>query len=295
MNMQRSQPDDASQAIPNEGAHEGAFECAFDLSGDLSWLAFQYVAGELTGAELAAFEQRLEQDQAAREAVAEMVELTTAVQCVAAASSATPRSESTLQSDDEVKTLALRSPVAARPWWTPAVWMSAGAAVCLLAITAAQTDWRWLSGRMQNPNGVASDDGSDLLTPQQLALVWSQTRQATSELADGSLSGGGLTDMVNSESDDASLPMAGDILNDTDEDASDDGLGSSERPSVSDVTGTSAASDAATRGTVERNQFGTRRTPSWMMAAVSAESNDASAKPAPKSEAPAAPQLPQGL
>ena len=42
---------------------------------ELAWQAFQYVAGELQSDELAAFEARLADDQAAREAVAEAVEL----------------------------------------------------------------------------------------------------------------------------------------------------------------------------------------------------------------------------
>ena len=49
---------------------------------DLNWLAFRYVAGELTAAELQAFESQLEDDQSAREAVARACELTC---CIAAA------------------------------------------------------------------------------------------------------------------------------------------------------------------------------------------------------------------
>ncbi|MBX6311987.1 MAG: transposase [Isosphaeraceae bacterium] len=46
---------------------------------DLPWLAFRYVCGELDDRESAAFEARLDHDQAAREAVAEAVELIGAV------------------------------------------------------------------------------------------------------------------------------------------------------------------------------------------------------------------------
>lgn len=55
---------------------------------DLHWLAFRYVCGELTGDESVAMEARLAHDQAAREAVAEAVELVGAVGL--AASSARP-------------------------------------------------------------------------------------------------------------------------------------------------------------------------------------------------------------
>ena len=50
-----------------------------EAKSDLPWLAFRYVAGELAGDEAAAFERRLDTDQGAREAVAEVVELSGAV------------------------------------------------------------------------------------------------------------------------------------------------------------------------------------------------------------------------
>lgn len=54
--------------------------CDFlDPDHDLNWLAFRYVAGECDDAESAAFEQRLDVDQAAREAVAAAVALVGAV------------------------------------------------------------------------------------------------------------------------------------------------------------------------------------------------------------------------
>ena len=46
---------------------------------ELCWTALRYVCGELDADESGAFEQRLDQDQAAREAVAEAVELAGAV------------------------------------------------------------------------------------------------------------------------------------------------------------------------------------------------------------------------
>ena len=49
------------------------------LEADPGFLAFQYIAGELTEAEAAAFEERLAVDQAAREAVARAVEVAQAV------------------------------------------------------------------------------------------------------------------------------------------------------------------------------------------------------------------------
>ena len=46
---------------------------------DREWLAFRYIAGELSGEETAAFETELEVSQVAREAVARAVELSQAV------------------------------------------------------------------------------------------------------------------------------------------------------------------------------------------------------------------------
>lgn len=46
---------------------------------DREWLAFRYIAGELSGDETAAFEAELETSQVAREAVARAVELSQAV------------------------------------------------------------------------------------------------------------------------------------------------------------------------------------------------------------------------
>jgi hypothetical protein len=51
---------------------------------ELAWLAFRFIAGEMTADESRAFEARLADDQAAREAVAEAVELFHAV-CAAEA------------------------------------------------------------------------------------------------------------------------------------------------------------------------------------------------------------------
>jgi hypothetical protein len=54
-----------------------------ESGSDVAWLAFRYVAGELGPDEADAFERRLDQDQAAREAVAEAVLLTEAVAALA--------------------------------------------------------------------------------------------------------------------------------------------------------------------------------------------------------------------
>ena len=275
MNSQRSQSGEPSR------------EFSSDLAGglspdDLSWLSFRYVAGELSGDELAAFEQRLEVDQAAREAVAEMVELTTAVQCVAS-TDVTNAVESRRDSEPRMATTPITSaatlsvtpspPIAAGRWWSPAMWMSAGAAVCLLALTALQVDWNWvgagLSGGGSGSSEVAMDDSGDSAAPRQLALVWSQTRQETSEL----------TGVAQQDSDaDSSETEADDMSSSTDDMLND---------LATELSSSNAGEPSGEDG------VGTRRMPSWMMAAVSVESSET--KPAPKPQTPAAPQSPQGL
>jgi hypothetical protein len=56
---------------------ESEFE--FDPDADLHWRALRYVMGELGPDEAEAFERRLDEDQAAREAVAQAVELAGAI------------------------------------------------------------------------------------------------------------------------------------------------------------------------------------------------------------------------
>lgn len=95
---------------------------------DLDWLAFRYVAGEMSADEAAAFEMKLADDQDAREAVSRAVELT----------------ERLAQAAPATADVAL--PVADRPspqptWRRPLVraaaplaWMAAGAAAALLLV-----------------------------------------------------------------------------------------------------------------------------------------------------------------
>jgi hypothetical protein len=87
-----------------------------DPRPEVHWLAFQYVCGELPADDAAAFERRLEDDQAAREAVAEAVGLTEAVTFLSPAM-ATPR----------------------RPARYALGWMAAGAAACLAVVLCART------------------------------------------------------------------------------------------------------------------------------------------------------------
>jgi hypothetical protein len=97
--------------------------------GDLGLAAFRYIAAEMSAGEAEAFELRLAEDHSAREAVAEMVQLS------------------------ELASAALRPLPAVVPsgssrghWLAPLTWMSAGAAACLALIAG-------LYGLMNTPEG----------------------------------------------------------------------------------------------------------------------------------------------
>jgi ferric-dicitrate binding protein FerR (iron transport regulator) len=62
-----------------------------DSNDDLDWLAFRYISNEMTQAEADRFEQRLGEDQLAREAVARAVAWTEAVASVPHKGSPTPQ------------------------------------------------------------------------------------------------------------------------------------------------------------------------------------------------------------
>jgi anti-sigma factor RsiW len=89
---------------------------------ELNWLAFRYVAGELSADEQAAFEARLDTEQPAREAVAREVELAQAV--AIAAGSLAPQSA-------RVTPAGKAEPVRFALSVRSASWLSLGAAASL--------------------------------------------------------------------------------------------------------------------------------------------------------------------
>src|SRR5690349_9193650 len=111
---------------------------------ELAWLAFQYVAGDFSAPGFSAavaeqFEERLATDQAAREAVAEAVELLHAV-CAAEAS-------------EPVVAVATRQSV----WSQKLVWISTGAAaaVALVAGVLSLNHWGNVSPNRPERNVAA--------------------------------------------------------------------------------------------------------------------------------------------
>ena len=130
---------------------------------ELNWLAFRYVAGEMSADECAEFETRLADDQAAREAVASAVELTQTMACAA--------NDSFDIAAPEIVVRKRGRAVRGRRL----LWVGLGAAACLTLVVLLRGvfDVRDIADSNSNPTRRARDS-----QPQQLALVWSQTRQA---------------------------------------------------------------------------------------------------------------------
>jgi len=101
-------------------------------SNDLLWVAIQYQLGELSALDSAAFETRLLDDQAAREALSQAVELTMACRLA--------------EAEIEVESL---QPVHVRPvvavqtndagWMRPVGWLSLSTAACLAVLMGWQS------------------------------------------------------------------------------------------------------------------------------------------------------------
>jgi hypothetical protein len=86
---------------------------------DREWLAFRYIAGELTGDELTSFEAELESSQIAREAVARVVDLSQAI---------------AIAESHQVELVEAASRTASRKSWIYGIgWIGAGAAAASIA------------------------------------------------------------------------------------------------------------------------------------------------------------------
>jgi hypothetical protein len=121
---------------------------------ELDWLAFQYIADELSPDETAAFELRLAEDQLAREAVARAVELSQAAAAAFDMQPVTAGEFGTVQPP-------------ARSWSVALWWMSCGAAACLAALMGYEA-WRSGVGNVAAPGNAPSAE---------LAAAWSETRE----------------------------------------------------------------------------------------------------------------------
>ena len=121
---------------------------------ELAWQAFRYLANEMTSNEHHAFEELLDRDQPAREALARMVELSAAVQASPAI------------------TFERRVP----PSLLAAGWMSLGAAACLAIM------FSWQSLTQADFRGVETTSSSH---DSQVALAWSPAEQDPNDNDEG--------------------------------------------------------------------------------------------------------------
>jgi len=142
---------------------------------DLDWLAFCYIADELSRDEAGAFEARLADDQQAREAVARAVELTRAIAAAGAERRKRPAPASRAAGVWRRMGLAGRLGRLA--------WAAAAAAACLAAVSVYQhaRDTSPVAGTRQEAPGEGAIETSGS-RPGELAVVWSRMREELAAL-----------------------------------------------------------------------------------------------------------------
>lgn len=124
---------------------------------DLAWKAFRYIAGEMNPDEVVDFEDRLGEDQAARDAVADAVELTQAT-CAALA----PQPMRSTADSHAVST-----------WWYG---VAAGVAACLLVMFAIGQLIRPANQAATADSDEPSGESVDVPADGALAVRWSEVR-----------------------------------------------------------------------------------------------------------------------
>jgi len=133
-----------------------------ERQSDLDWLAFCYSAGELSAADAEAFEIRLADEQAAREALARAVELSQAVGAAETHS-------------QYVVSASLRT----KHWSSRLSWMAIGGVASLLLALL----WSGIVG----PTWSARQHRMNAASQQELALAWNRTRGEIAEVREAGL------------------------------------------------------------------------------------------------------------
>ena len=106
-------------------------------AADREWLAFHYIAGELTGDELASFEAELETSQIAREAVARAVDLSQAI---------------VMAESHQVELVESAARIAGRKSWIYGIgWIGAG----VVAASVAGAIWWNMQGAKEGKSELA--------------------------------------------------------------------------------------------------------------------------------------------
>jgi hypothetical protein len=155
-------------------------------SMDVEWLAFQYLTGELPEASVVYFEECLENDQLAREALARTVELTQAMAMVESTTGDVPSNDTPCVRSPIVATQFFPHDQAGKAWMARVAW----SAVAALAGLAALLFWNpRTSPPSLDPGGqpVAATDVS-VFDSGELASLWVETGEllvTTTLVSDG--------------------------------------------------------------------------------------------------------------
>jgi hypothetical protein len=239
----------------------------------LDWLAFRYIAGEMTVAESTVFEERLGSDQAAREAVAAAVEL---VGALAACDPADLVKVEIGTSGADRVDLAGPSSTVRPSWRVMASWVVGGAIACLAL--AAVVD-HWSGQRLRD------------LAKRSLARTAGMIERAPSHAVAGANGGtldGTLDGPLDAGGDVASMAVRDQLAR----------LWSEER---AESAGELAADHEVESGDGIGADLASVDAPAWMIAAVAAKSGtlsdeaaDAASEPAAAADAMPAPKTDAG-
>lgn len=138
-----------------------------DRNEQLHWDAFRYISGEMNGGELASFEALLAEDQRARQAVAQSVELTQAARAALA--------------PDPVVVSSRRS-AAVRWWYGIAIGAAACLAVMFVVSRFQQADnTTAATGPQGREHAEREASERETASSRALAARWSQVRQQQAE------------------------------------------------------------------------------------------------------------------
>ncbi len=135
----------------------------FQPPDDLDWLAFCYIAGELPPNDAEAFETRLADDQAAREAVARAVELTFTL----AAGAEVPQQAKAVAMPAQMQRQTGRG----RRW----LWSAVAAAACLAVFWSVR--WVFAPQPHAGPSEELAGEVDGVGFPKDLAVLWNHVRE----------------------------------------------------------------------------------------------------------------------
>jgi hypothetical protein len=147
--------------------HSNEPELTTEQSNDVEWLAFCYVANEMPVDQRDRFEERLANDQAAREAVATVVELT---QTIAGIES--------VEHSIQVAT----PPSRGAQVWQRATWIATAVAACLAIVLGYQLVSHVLNNGDDQPDGIAEEDLDSGRDSSELAQAWVEAADDSSEI-----------------------------------------------------------------------------------------------------------------